>query len=330
MTRTSQPEISLIIPVYNEGSHILESLRKIEEVVIKATLSYEIIIVDDGSSDDTWAKLSKNMGFFDNLIVLKFSRNFGKEAALVAGLEHAKGQAVIIMDADLQHPPSLIPEMVKIWRKEEKVGIVECVKKDRGQENFRYRFGAKLFYGILKRFTGYDLKGASDFKLLDRKVVDSWKQMPEKDTFFRGMTAWLGFKKVKYEFDVAPRTNGDPKWSLIKLIKLALNGVVSFTSLPLRFVSIVGILFFIAAILLGIHTLYQKISGNALTGFTTVILLQLIIGSVVMISLGVVGEYISAIYKEVKGRPRYLIEDTLSTADMTYQPENTETDYVEV
>ncbi|WLD93927.1 glycosyltransferase family 2 protein [Alkalihalobacillus sp. AL-G] len=321
MMKKSHPKICLVIPVFNEGSHILHSLKRIEEEVIKVTLNYEIIVVDDGSTDDTWMKLSEDKGVLpNNLFVIKFSRNFGKEAALVAGLEHANGQAVIIMDADLQHPPSLISEMVNRW-KDEDIGIVECVKRERGKENLRYRLGTKLFYWIVRRMTGYDLKGASDYKLLDQKVVHAWKQMPERDTFFRGMTAWLGFKKVQYEFNVSPRVNGEPKWSTPKLIKLALNAVVSFTSLPLRFVSILGFLFFIAAIFLGIHTLYQKFNGNALTGFTTVILLQLIIGSVFMISLGVIGEYISAIYKEVKGRPRYLIENTVVSEVVTYEKE---------
>lgn len=327
----STPEISIVLPVFNEGNHIIHSLKVIEEEVQKATFSYEIIVVDDGSSDQTWGMLMENIREIPNLYAMKFSRNFGKESALVAGLEHAKGEGVIIMDADMQHPPSFIAKMVKLWREEE-VGIVECVKRERGKEQLRQRLGAKVFYGTLKRFTGYDLNGASDYKLLDRKVVEAWKQMPERDTFFRGMAAWLGFQKVTLEFDVSPRVHGETKWSFIKLIKLALNAVVSFTSLPLRFVSLVGFLFFNAAILLGIHTLYQKFSGNAVTGFTTVILLQLVIGSIFMISLGVVGEYISAIYQEVKGRPRYLVEDALFSGELTYEVESKEmkSDYAKV
>jgi glycosyltransferase involved in cell wall biosynthesis len=327
-------KLSLVIPVFNEGSHIIESLQLIEDEVRKTTYNYEIIVVEDGSSDNTWNILSENVNLISNLFLLKFSRNFGKESALVAGLEQAKGNAVIIMDADLQHPPSIISEMVKLWEEDKEVGIVECVKINRGKESFQYRLSAKFFYGILKRFTGYNLRGASDYKLLDKKVVQAWSKMPERDTFFRGMTAWLGFKKVKYEFEVSPRINGEPKWSYSKLIKLAINAVVSFTSLPLRFVSIVGLLFFIAALFLGTHTLYQKFIGNALTGFTTVILLQLIIGSVVMISIGVLGEYISAIYREVKGRPRYLIEETMvsNNHNLKYDTEIKElnADYVEV
>ncbi|WP_066314438.1 glycosyltransferase family 2 protein [Bacillus sp. FJAT-29814] len=327
MIRNYNPKISLVIPVYNEGSHIVHSIKKIAEEVKKVTLNFEIIVIDDGSTDKTWKELSDNLFFLPNLFVIKLSRNFGKESALVAGLEHATGDAVIVMDADLQHPPSLIQEMVNLWCHGGFL-IIECVKRDRGKEKFQYRLSSTFFYWILEVFTGYNLKGASDYKLLDQKVLEAWKKMPEKDTFFRGMTAWLGFKKIKIEFEVAQRTGGETKWSFTKLVKLALNAVVSFTSLPLRFVSVMGFVFFIAAIILGSHTLYQKFIGNALTGFTTVILLQLIIGSIFMISLGVFGEYISAIYKEVKDRPRYLIEDVMVSGEITNRKEMKK-DYVE-
>ena len=322
------PEVSLVIPVYNEEALIKKSIAIIDEQIKKVTNQYEIIIIDDGSSDNTWMELIELNQQIPNVACLKLSRNFGKEYALSAGIEQAKGKAVIIMDADLQHPPSLLSEMIKIWR-EDNVGIVECVKRDRGKESIRNKIGAKLFYSLLKTLTGYNLQGASDFKLLDKKVVQAWSQMPEKNLFFRGMTAWVGFKRVRLEFDVAERADGETKWSLVKLIKLSLNAIVSFTSLPLRIVSIIGILFFIAAIILGIQTLYHKLNGTAVTGFTTVILLQLIIGSVVMTSLGIIGEYISAIYNEVKGRPRYIIQEMLTT-NGTHRSENKEKELISV
>jgi glycosyltransferase involved in cell wall biosynthesis len=303
------PELSVVIPVYNESVHIANSLATIESYVREVTESYEMIVVDDGSADDTWPRLTELAKIIPNLYVIKLSRNFGKEYALCAGLENATGRAVIIMDADMQHPPSLIPQMVQTWR-EEKVGIVECIKRERGQESTRNRLGASLFYGLMKTLTGYNLRGASDFKLIDQQVVQAWTQMPEKSTFFRGMTAWLGFKRVQLEFDVSPRAGGDSKWCFVGLTRLALNVVVSFTSLPLRFVSIAGIVLFLVSIIIGAQTLYHKLIGTAVTGFTTVILLQLIIGSVMMISIGIIGEYIAAIYNEVKGRPRYVIEKT--------------------
>jgi glycosyltransferase involved in cell wall biosynthesis len=314
------PELSVVIPVYNESVHIADSLATIESYVREVTKNYEMIVIDDGSADDTWFKLTEAAKIIPNLYIIKLSRNFGKEYALCAGLENATGRAVIIMDADMQHPPSLIPQMVRTWR-EEKVGIVECVKRERGQESTRNRVGARLFYGLMKTLTGYNLRGASDFKLIDQQVVQAWTQMPEKSTFFRGMTAWLGFKRVQLEFDVSPRAGGDTKWCFVRLTRLALNVVVSFTSLPLRFVSIAGMVLFLASIIIGIQTLYHKFIGTAVTGFTTVILLQLIIGSVMMISIGIIGEYIAAIYNEVKGRPRYVIEET-ATSRSKLQPKS--------
>jgi polyisoprenyl-phosphate glycosyltransferase len=328
------PEISIVIPVYNEEDHIDKSIKIIETHIKKATENYEIILIDDGSTDRTFTILNKMVKVIPKLHVLKLSRNFGKEFALCAGLENASGDAVLIMDADLQHPPDLIKKMVDVWRKQN-VDIVEGVKRSRGKESLRNRAGASVFYGSLKLLTGYNLHGNSDFKLLDRKVVHAWSQLPERNTFFRGMTAWLGFNKVQVEFDVSERVDGHSKWSLVNLIKLALSAVVSFTSLPLRFVSLTGVIFFIAAFLLSLHTLYQKLIGNALTGFTTVILLLLIIGSVMMISLGIIGEYIAAIYNEVKGRPRYLVQHSLKSnveqklTEKIYEEKNKVNKYVE-
>lgn len=304
------PEISVLIPVYNEGEHIAASAKTIADQVKKVAQSYELIMVDDGSTDNTWEKLNEIAQKQVHCVLIRLSRNFGKEYALSAGLEQAAGNAVIVMDADLQHPPSMIAKMIDEWRKQE-VGIVECVKSSRGKESFNNRIGSKLFYGMLKLLTGYSLEGASDYKLLDRKVVQAWSGMKERSLFFRGMTAWLGFQKVTLEFHVPPRVEGLSKWNLPHLVKLAANAVVSFTSLPLRFVSLIGFAFSVAAVLLGVQTLWNKINGAAVTGFTTVILLLLIIGSVVMISLGIIGEYIAAIYNEMKGRPRYVIEETV-------------------
>ncbi|MNH89879.1 putative glycosyltransferase CsbB [compost metagenome] len=306
-----QPELSIVIPVFNEGMHIQESLVIIAEEVSHLTDRFEMIIVDDGSSDETWEQLEELKALLPELTGLRLSRNFGKELALCAGLEHASGQAIIVMDADLQHPPSLLPEMVRLWR-EEKKEIVECTKTYRGQEPLQKKIGSNLFYWILNKTSGFDLQGASDFKLLDQKVLKSWREMPERNTFFRGMSAWLGFDRAVISFEVPARSNGVSRWGLLSLIKLAVNAIVSFSSVPLRMVSVIGLIFLVVAGVMGIQTLYQKLGGNAVTGFTTVILLLLIIGSVIMISLGIIGEYIASIYNEVKGRPRFLIRDKLN------------------
>jgi dolichol-phosphate mannosyltransferase len=305
--------ISLVIPVYNEGPHIEASILNVQAILLKNKIAHQFVLVDDGSRDDTWLVLKKLAQNMPGIKALKLSRNFGKEAALCAGLEAADGDACLVMDADLQHPPKLIPEMVRLWR-EEGYDVVEGVKVDRGSESSLYKLGANLFYRTFNRLSGFDLRNASDFKLMDRKVVDAWSRLPEKDTFFRGMSAWVGFKRYQIGFEVDQRTAGNSKWSPLKLGKLFISAITAFSSLPLQVITFLGGLFFIGSLLLAAQTLYMKFFGIAYTGFTTVILLQLIIGSALMLSLGIIGTYLARIYDEVKNRPRYLITaEVLST-----------------
>ena len=305
-SRTSDSKLSLVIPLYQEGSHIRSSISVIENILINNSIQYEFILVDDGSRDNTWVEIKKLAETNPNVTSLRLSRNFGKESALCAGLEYADGDMVLVMDADLQHPPEIIPDMVIAWR-DEGYDVVEGIKSSRGKENPIYKACAKFFYYIIYKTSEINLGKASDFKLMDRKVIEAWKEMPERATFFRGMTAWLGFDRKQILFDVAERVNGKTKWSFIRLVRLAMNAITSYTSVPLHCITVLGIIMFIGAILLGIQTLYMKFAGKATSGFTTVILLQLIIGSSIMISLGMIGIYLTKIYKEVKARPRYLI-----------------------
>ena len=270
--------------------------------------SYELVVVDDGSSDDTWAVLQKVAAERSSLRAFRLSRRFGKELALAAGLEHARGAAVIVMDADLQHPPGLIPAMVRAWR-EEHYDVVEAVKTRRGEEPLFARVGAWLFYPLFRRLSGFDLEGASDFKLIDRRVLEAWARMGERNVFFRGMSAWLGFRRKELPFEVAPRAGGSSSWSPFRLLRLALNGITAFSSAPIHVITLMGCLFLVFAVLLGLHTLYNKLYGGAETGFTTVIVLVLMVGSLILIGLGVIGLYVARIYDEVKGRPRYVIRE---------------------
>jgi polyisoprenyl-phosphate glycosyltransferase len=304
--------ISLVIPVYNEGSHIDASIRTVQAILLENKIDHQFVLVDDGSRDETWRVLQKLAHNLPGIKALKLSRNFGKEAALCAGLEAADGEACLVMDADLQHPPSLIPEMVRLWR-EEGYDVVEGVKSDRGHESGPYKLGANLFYSTFNRLSGFDLRSASDFKLMDRKVVDAWSRLPEKDTFFRGMSAWVGFKRYRMAFEVEQRTAGHGKWSPLKLGKLFISAITAFSSLPLQIITFLGGLFFTGSLLLAAQTLYMKYAGIAYSGFTTVILLQLIIGSALMLSLGIIGTYLARIYDEVKNRPRYLISAEISS-----------------
>ncbi|MDD5900336.1 MAG: glycosyltransferase family 2 protein [Lachnospiraceae bacterium] len=296
--------ISIVVPVYNEGAHIRNSMAYVGKICEDASISYELVLIDDGSSDTSWEVISGMAKEDERIVAVRLSRNFGKEPALCAGLDIASGDAVIVMDADLQHPPERIPEMVRLWQ--EGAEVVEGVKSSRGKEKWTYRVCAKLFYGMINKATGIEFNNASDFKLLDRKVVEAMKHMPEKMTFFRGMSAWVGFERRTFEFEVAERVDGASKWSLKRLITLAVTAVTSYTSAPLHCITVLGFVMFLGAILLGIQTLYMKIAGYAQDGFTTVILLLLLIGSMIMISLGIIGLYLMKIYHEIKGRPRYL------------------------
>ena len=306
MARGEQAVISIVMPVYNEGSHIVSSVGLVERILKEHQLDYEFVLVDDGSKDDSWAKLSKMAKGNTAITAVRLSRNFGKEAALCAGLEAATGDAVIVIDADLQDPPELIPVLVNMWRNEG-YDVVEGVKSSRGKESLFYKFCARSFYGILLKATGIDLRNASDYKLLDRKVVEAMKQMPEKITFFRGMSAWVGFERKQVPFEVQKRVMGTSKWSLKRLIGLAVSAITSYTSAPLQLVTILGCMMFLFSVILGIQTLVRYLMGNAMEGFTTVILLLLFIGSMLMVSLGIIGLYLMRIYHELKGRPRYLI-----------------------
>ncbi|HZE69333.1 MAG TPA: glycosyltransferase family 2 protein [Pyrinomonadaceae bacterium] len=304
------PLISIVIPLYNEGSHVSALLSDLKAALQQIECSFEVILVDDGSPDDMWRKIKDEARTFPSLRAIRLSRNFGKELALCAGLERADGDAVIVMDGDGQHPPSLVPVMVEKWQSSG-ADIVQGVKVRRGRESLTSKLGALSFYVILNKLSGFELKGASDFKLMDRKVADTWLKMRERNVFFRGMTAWMGFNTVQIPFEVVPRREGRSGWSYFKRWKLALIGITTFSSFPLHLVTFAGLIFLLFALGLGIQTLYLKLAGRALTGFATVILLELIIGSLLMISLGIIGEYLARIYEEVKGRPRYIVTESI-------------------
>src|SRR5882724_4196616 len=308
------PLISIVIPLYNEGSHVSALLSDLKAALQQIECSFEVILVDDGSPDDMWRKIKDEARTFPSLRAIRLSRNFGKELALCAGLERADGDAVIVMDGDGQHPPSLVPVMVEKWQSSG-ADIVQGVKVRRGRESLTSKLGALSFYVILNKLSGFELKGASDFKLMDRKVADTWLKMRERNVFFRGMTAWMGFNTVQIPFEVVPRREGRSGWSYFKRWKLALIGITTFSSFPLHLVTFAGLIFLLFALGLGIQTLYLKLAGRALTGFATVILLELIIGSLLMISLGIIGEYLARIYEEVKGRPRYIVAESIDLAD---------------
>jgi glycosyltransferase involved in cell wall biosynthesis len=302
-------KFSVVIPVLNEEPHIEKTIATIRRELEIFEGDYELLLIDDGSNDRTWEALQVAVNSFGDVRAIRLSRRFGKELALCAGLERARGDAVVVMDGDLQHPPRLIPEMVRCWE-EEGFDVVEGVKQHRGEESRSYRAQTGLYYSLMRLLSGIDLKGASDFKLMDRRVLEAWGQMGERNVFFRGMSAWLGFRRKRLFFNVESRVGGKTAWSPLGLIRLAINGITSFSSLPVHIITAMGVVFLVFALVLGIGTLFQWFSGEAVTGFATVNLLLLIIGSMLMIGLGIIGEYIAKIYDEVKGRPRYVIAET--------------------
>lgn len=297
--------LSVILPAYNEEKMIEKAGTVIGRILEEQKIPYEIVFVDDGSKDRTWAEIDRTAVNNPHIAGVHFSRNFGKESAMLAGLANAKGDCCVVMDCDLQHPPETVVEMYRLW--EQGYEVVEGVKHSRGKESLAHKASAGMFYKLISKAIGIDMSRASDFKLLDRKAVDALLEMPERNAFFRALSAWIGYKTTSVEFDVREREEGVSKWSTKSLIRYAITNIVSFSSAPMQFVTGAGVFVFLLAVILGIQTLVHYFTGNAVAGFTTVILLLLLIGSILMISLGIIGYYISKIYEEVKGRPRYLI-----------------------
>lgn len=297
--------LSVILPSYNEEKMIAKATERMAEILQPEKIDYELLFIDDGSRDGTWAQINEAAEKDSHVVGVHFSRNFGKEAAMFAGLEQAKGDCCVVIDCDLQHPPEKIVEMYRLW--EQGYEVVEGIKEDRGEESGLHKFAANSFYGLISKATGMDMSSSSDFKLLERKVVDTLNSLPERNVFFRALSFWVGYKKTSVSYCVQERTEGVSKWSTKSLIKYALTNISSFSSAPLHIVTVFGFIMLAVAFVLGIIALVQKISGVALGGFTTVILLLLFSASVIMISLGIIGYYIARIYDEIKGRPRYII-----------------------
>ena len=297
--------LSVVIPAYNEEPMLLRTAHVLGELLSAEQIPYELIFVDDGSKDRTWDEICAAHQENDHVRGVHFSRNFGKEAAIFAGLSEARGDCVAVMDCDLQHPPATLIEMYRRW--EEGYEVVEGVKRTRGAESAAHRAATGIFYRIMSKAVKIDMSRASDFKLLDRKAVQSLLEMPERNAFFRAMSSWIGFRQIQVEFDVQEREAGKSKWSTGKLISYAVSNIVGYSTAPMQIVTAAGSVVFLLAIVLGIQTLVRYCTGHAVEGFTTVILLILFIGSVIMISLGIIGYYIARIYEEVKGRPKYII-----------------------
>ncbi len=297
--------LSIVVPAYNEQENIANTAHVVQMVMEKAQIPYELIFVSDGSKDGTFSAVASLAKEDPRIRGLEFSRNFGKEAAMFAGLSAVRGGCAVVMDCDLQHPPKTIVEMYRQW--EQGYEIVEGVKNSRGDESFAHKLFAKGFYRIISALTGFDMENASDFKLLDKRVISVLLDMPERKTFFRALSFWVGFKTTQVRYNVAERAYGATKWSFFKLLRYAISNIVSFSTKPLAVVSYMGVVSVGVGIVMGIQTMIRWLGGRSVEGFTTVILLLLLMGGGILVGLGIIGGYIAAIYQEVKGRPRYVV-----------------------
>ncbi|MBI5142519.1 MAG: glycosyltransferase family 2 protein [Nitrospirae bacterium] len=302
-------DLSIVVPVYNEEAVIGVFIARLMRVLKELPELFEIIVVDDGSYDGTFTEIHRTSVGNSQIRGIRLSRNFGKEAAMLAGLERSLGRAVVIIDGDGQHPPELIPDMLAIWRLGE-ADLVSAFKRERSADSMVARLNAAIFNRVMKQLTGLDLAGASDFRLMDRRVVDAVIAMPERVRFFRGMTLWVGFREARVPFDVSERMAGSSSWTSRGLIKLAITAITSFTAKPLSWVFSFGCFGLAISVVLTLQAMYSWLLGIAVSGWTSLTMLILFFGSANLIALGLLGIYIARVFEEVKQRPVYLVRET--------------------
>jgi polyisoprenyl-phosphate glycosyltransferase len=309
-----EPLLSVVIPIYNEQATLSELYRRLTHVLSEnlAELAYEIVFVNDGSTDGSIQILSRLHADDPGVKVVNLSRNFGHQAALTAGLDYAKGDAVICMDGDVQDPPEIIPTLVARWR--DGNDVVYAVRKLR-KEGFIKRSCYTAFYRLLRRLSMVSIPlDAGDFALMDRRVVDCLKALPERSRFIRGLRSWVGFRQTGVEYEREKRFAGVPKYNWSKLVHLAVNGLLSFSALPLRMATAVGFMISFCSLLGIIVALYLKLFTElAIPGWTATVIPILLLGGIQLLSIGILGEYIAQIFDEVKQRPLYVVDGILDS-----------------
>ena len=307
VTGQRQPTLSCVIPCHNEADNLLVLLPLLADTLAAGSRAWEVVLVDDGSSDNTAAVLAtwaRRPGFR----VLQLSRNFGKEAALTAGLEAASGEVVVLMDADLQHPPALIPIFVRHWRAG--ADTVYAVRAGRHDESRFKRVGSGWFYRLINAAARFEVpSGAGDFRLMDRAVVQALLALPERNRFMKGLYAWVGFESVAVPYVPAARAHGRSHFSPVRLMRLAMDGLTAFTTWPLRAVSVVGFGLALLAFAYGAYlTLSYLLYGHDVSGWTTIVVALMLFAGIQLVSLGIVGEYVGRVFEEVKGRPLFIVK----------------------
>ncbi len=302
-------KLTVIIPAYNEENSLKANFAVIDQQLKKDNILANYVIVDDGSDDDTWQIINLIASENKNVKGISFAKNFGKEIALVAGIDVAEGEYIAIMDSDLQHPPQHLRPMLELLITSQ-ADIVLGRKSNRGKESAFYRFAAKNFYRFLEGLTNLEMQNSSDFMIINQRAANEVRRFTERNLFFRGIIDWIGFNKVIYKFEVEERADGSSRFSFKQLARLAINAVIAYSSKPLYLIMFSGVIFGVFAFILALQTIWNYLTGNALDGFSTVILLLLIGFSIVMFSLGIIGVYLSRIYDEIKARPRYILKNT--------------------
>jgi polyisoprenyl-phosphate glycosyltransferase len=312
------PKYSVVIPIYNEESTILELYQRVSAVMNKLDDRSELILINDGSNDRTLALLRGLYNRDDRVVYLSLARNFGHQIAVTAGLNYVRGEVVIVLDADLQDPPELIPDLLALWR--QGYHVVYAQRRKRLQEGWFKRLCAYSFYRILRRLANVDIPtDTGDFCLMDRQVVDLLNQMPERNRYLRGLRAWVGFNQTAITFDRDPRFAGTVKYTFGKSFALAINGLVSFSIIPLRLSTYLGLFSAVIAIVMAFLVLYWRVftPNSTLTGFATIAIAIFFLGAVQLISIGILGEYIGRIYEEVKNRPLYTLAEVGRTEQIS-------------
>lgn len=302
-------DLSLILPFHNEADGVHELLSRLQPVLSRLQLSYEIICIDDGSTDGTYAALSHARELDHRLKLVRMARNFGKEAALTCGLRLAEGAAAITMDSDLQHPPEVLPDLVQKW--EQGFDMVFAVRRNRDTDGALRRFFSRAFYYVFRIIADIQIpEGAGDFCLLDRKVIDAVNSLPERNRFMKGLVSWVGYRQSTVPFEVAPRHGGSTHWNFFRLMRFAFDGISSFSTLPLRIWTWGGAAVSLFALAYGVYlTLRTMLFGIDVPGYASLMVGMLFLGGVQLLSLGMIGEYLARVFTEVKARPIYLVAD---------------------
>ena len=304
------PEISIVVPLYNEEKNIRLMYDRLVSSILKITSNFEIIYVNDGSNDNSFLELLKLSNEDERVKYINFSRNFGHQIAVTAGLDYSKGAAVVIIDGDLQDPPEVIPEMYAMYK--EGFEVVYGQRLKRKGDNFFKKITAKYFYRILKKITSINIPlDTGDFRLIDQKIVKDLKNMPEQNKFLRGQIAWLGYRQTSVFFERDERKFGETGYPFSKMLKFALDGITGFSDVPLQFVTKTGIFISFISFLVILYAIFSHfILERTITGWTSLIISSMFIGGVQLISVGIIGEYISRINKNVQNRPLYIVSET--------------------